>query len=500
MGRARLELVASIQRRLSLTGVLCNGLGATIVVAFASFLLPNTVSDAQLNDLRARTIPAFFAFAVVALPLGWLLIQRRPFRSIQRWLLAGTPADDDVREHVVRYPRNWALWSFAVWVVGAVYETAVNASISNSAALAGAVAIVLGGATSCSLQYLLVERTLRPVTALALSSGLPVHSRIPGVGHRLAMAWTLASGVPFVSVGLVTVLGLTRDDFDSTRVIGSSLFLAAVGLSIGLAAMLFAAQSVTNPLEEFRQAVGRVEAGDLDTRVPIDDASEVGRLQAGFNLMVAGLAERERLRDAFGAFVDPALTERVLREGIDLAGEEVELSLLFMDVRGFTTFSERADARDVVASLNALYEQVVPAVLRHGGHANKFIGDGLLAIFGAPDRLPNHAAAAVAAGLDIVELVRSGQTLRVGVGINSGAVVAGTIGGGGRLDFTVIGDPVNTAARVESATRQTGDDLLITGATLALLGADGRRWEERSGMALKGKREPVRLYAPAFPA
>jgi class 3 adenylate cyclase len=167
-----------------------------------------------------------------------------------------------------------------------------------------------------------------------------------------------------------------------------------------------------------------------------------------------------------------------------------------MDVRDFTAWAEHADPRAVVSRLNELFEALVPVVLAHGGHVSKFIGDGLLAVFGAPDRLPDHAARAVAAGCEMVALVRSryGETLRVGVGINTGSVVAGTIGGGGRLDFTVIGDAVNTAARVEAATRLTGDDLLITGATRALL--DGSRiWCERTS-ALKGKSDAVRLFAP----
>jgi adenylate cyclase len=237
-----------------------------------------------------------------------------------------------------------------------------------------------------------------------------------------------------------------------------------------------------------------IRAGDFDARVAVEDGSEVGRLQAGFNHMTRGLAERERLRYAFGAFVDPKLTERVLREGTDLAGEDVEVSLLFTDVRGFTAYAETAAAREVVSRLNQLYGEIVPIVLRHGGHANKFIGDGLLAVFGAPDRLPDHADRAVAADREIVETIRRHRGgLRIGVGINSGTGVAGTIGGG-RVDFTVIGDAVNTAARVESATRDTGDDLLITHATRTLLDDDDA-WIERPPVPLKGKSQPVRIYA-----
>jgi len=155
--------------------------------------------------------------------------------------------------------------------------------------------------------------------------------------------------------------------------------------------------------------------------------------------------------------------------------------------------------QQVVASLNQLYERVVPIVLEQGGHANKFIGDGLLAVFGAPAKLADHADRAVAAAREIASLNESRHVsgLRVGVGVNSGEVVVGTIGGGGRLDFTVIGDAVNTAARVEAATRATGDDVLITDATKELLRRDHCEWVERDPVPLKGKSESVRLFAPA---
>lgn len=286
--------------------------------------------------------------------------------------------------------------------------------------------------------------------------------------------------------------------FTAERVVAASLALASVGLIVGFVATFFAARAVADPLLSMRQALARVEAGDLTARVPVDDGSEIGLLEAGFNRMTGGLAERERLHKALGTFVDPALAERVLNEGTDLAGEEVEVSLLFLDVRGFTAFAEQAEARTVVSMLNDLFGVIVPVILRHGGHANKFIGDGLLAVFGAPERFPDHADRAVAAACEIATVVREryrGEP-SVGIGVNSGKVVVGTIGGGGRLDFTVIGDAVNTASRVESATRHTGDDVLITDETRGLLASrDG--WLERPAVPLKGKSAEVRLFAPA---
>jgi class 3 adenylate cyclase len=172
--------------------------------------------------------------------------------------------------------------------------------------------------------------------------------------------------------------------------------------------------------------------------------------------------------------------------------------VLFLDIRGFTALAERSTAREVVGRLNDFYGTIVPVLERHGGHANRFIGDGLLGVFGAPERLPDHADRAVLAALDIARTVVEtwGAELRIGIGVNSGPVLAGTVGGGGHVEFTVIGDAVNTAARVEEVTKLTGDEVLITEATRDLLVLPFRGFEERPTVALKGKSERVRLYAP----
>ncbi len=240
---------------------------------------------------------------------------------------------------------------------------------------------------------------------------------------------------------------------------------------------------------------GRIAQGDFSVRVPVASTDETGQLAQSFNEAVAGLEERERLREAFGIYVDPDVAERVMAEGVALEGEEVDVSVLFLDVRGFTELAATAGARDVVSRLNALFEAVVPCIVAHGGHANKFIGDGLLAVFGAPDRQPDHADRALRAALSIAADV--GGDLQIGIGANSGPVIAGSIGGGGRYEFTVIGDPVNVASRVEEATRISGDQILVTAALrAALTNADDVQWTERPGMTLKGKSEPITLYAP----
>ncbi len=267
-------------------------------------------------------------------------------------------------------------------------------------------------------------------------------------------------------------------------------------------AMLMAARAVADRLAGVSEALERVEQGDLETRVQVDDGSEVGLVQAGFNRMAAGLEERERLREAFGTYVDSEVAEHILREGTALEGEEVEVTAMFVDIRDFTGFAERESAPVVVSTLNALFEELVPVVHGHGGHIDKFVGDGFLAVFGAPRRMDDHADQGLAAAIEIAKRVdqRLGERLSIGIGLNSGKVVAGNVGGDGRYDFSVIGDVINVASRVEAATRDTGDAILVSEHTMLALTSAGEQLEERPGVILKGKREQVSVFAPAVAA
>ena len=213
--------------------------------------------------------------------------------------------------------------------------------------------------------------------------------------------------------------------------------------------------------------------------------------------MQAGLAERQRLQAAFGTYVDPVLATKLLEQGDDVfTGERREVTVMFVDIRDFTPFAEANPAEDVVARLNALFEIVVPAVVDAGGHVNRFLGDGALAVFGAPNDLANHADAAVDAAVLIQRLVaeRFGGDLRIGIGINTGVVIAGTIGGGSHLEFTLIGDATNVAARVEQLTKTTGDAILLTEQTVEALASGLSGLTDRGSHALKGKSTAVQVF------
>jgi adenylate cyclase len=420
----------------------------------------------------------------------WLVGERDQAATVDAWTVCASFPREMFKREWTGYLGALGYSGLLLWAMFATWQLALPAYTVIPLYLGTSVFVLYVQ----SLRFLALEQVLRPVLehiARQATDEVDLYAAGPRLRTRLLAVLPAINVITGVFVAGVFQTGNDLGDFAL-----AGLISVGVASTISLALTLLLVDSVTAPIAALQEATGRVGRGDFAARVPVVTTDETGALARSFNQMAAGLEQRERLRDAFGAFVDPDLTERVLEEGTDLAGEEVEVSMLFMDIRGFTTYSEQAEAHVVVARLNDLYGEVVPVILRHDGHANKFIGDGLLAVFGAPNRLADHADRAVAAGLEIARLVRDryGGELRVGIGVNTGRVVVGTIGGGGRLDFTVIGDAVNTAARVESATRQTDDDLLITEATRRALSNDHGGWEERPPVALKGKAQEVRLY------
>jgi adenylate cyclase len=252
------------------------------------------------------------------------------------------------------------------------------------------------------------------------------------------------------------------------------------------------------PISDLIDATRRVRSGDVSERVPLTSPDELGELVQSFNDMQQGLAEREALHAAFGSYVDPHLARRLIESGSSIfEGEDLVVTVLFADVRDFTSYSESVSPAEAVQLLNRLFDVLVPVLHEHGGHTNHYLGDGLLALFGAPSPLMGHADAALAAAVEIQRRVRAtfGFDLRLGIGINTGPVIAGTVGGGGRHEFTVIGDTVNTAARVEQLTKETGDDILFTEATRAALSSPRPRSTRRGEFEVRGKATRLTVYA-----
>lgn len=217
------------------------------------------------------------------------------------------------------------------------------------------------------LRFFAMEVILRPVLEQVAGEMGDAAANARARSLPLRARFLLALPVINVVTG-VAVAGLSDPGGGDLGDLGADV-LVAVGVAFTLSLWLSVslARSVTVPIRDLRRATDRVAQGDLSARVPVISTDEVGRLAASFNGAVRGLGERERLREAFGAFVDPVLADRVLEEGTTLAGEEVDVTIMFLDIRSFTAFAERADPAQVVETLNGLFAAVVPVLARHGG-------------------------------------------------------------------------------------------------------------------------------------
>jgi adenylate cyclase len=491
----------SVKRRMQVGLSAANVIGAVVVTVLLTFLVPLPAKYTHDTTIIWANVAVFVVGGIVAIVVAtWL--GPRSAQDVRDWFISGEPATGHERELALRQPLVQMRIAAAIWAVGTVLFTALNAFASVAVAVQSAITIPIGGLATSALTYLLTERFGRPITAAALADGAPEQAVGPGVRMRLLVAWGLAAAFPLFGCVLLAVSVLVVGHWSASRTAVTLLVLSAVGLALGWEALSIAGRSLVDPIEAVRAGQRRVQAGELATEIPVYDGSELGLLQAGFNQMTAGLRDRERIREAFGTYLDREVAEHILQEGPSLSGEEVEVTVMFIDIRDFTGFAERASARRVVGTINRLFAGIVPIIHEHGGHVDKFVGDGLLAVFGAPRRQADHAEQALAAAIQISQAVERefGEKLMIGVGLSSGSVIAGNVGGGGRLEFSVIGDAVNVAARVEAATRTTGDSILISQSTRDLLSeAAAGLLEQRPAVPLKGKSESVVLFAPSRP-
>jgi adenylate cyclase len=448
--------------------------------------------------LAAAAIAVAIGLAAV---LGLTVSGSRLWRVVERWA-AGDLIDRRVVLEVTytlgrtMVPRSLVAYFLGGGLMSAIVGAFAGASTSHLIQY-GIFGAALFAALAASGIHQYSEAYLRPVRA-AVAGDSEFGDALPRPRPSFA-AWSswsvLAIAWIYTCEGamLAAVIAPARVDPAVAVVIAASLVLIfAVPMAVGAVFV-----PALRPIRDLTAGTERVAAGDYSQRLPVVQDDDLGALAASFNRMQAGLAERERLHAAFGSYVDPALAEKLLAEGSHtFDGEAVEVTVFFADVRGFTAYSESHTPEESVALLNELFAITVPILLEHSGHANKFLGDGLLAVFGVPNKIDDHADLAVDAAISIQHRVHRhfGGDLHIGIGVNTGPVIAGTIGGGGKLEFTLIGDTVNVAARIEELTKTTGDAILIADATLHRLSRPATALS-RGTFDIRGRDEKVALHA-----
>jgi adenylate cyclase len=475
-------LLARLEAKFGCAMLLSNAIGGAIVFLLLGFLLPRAQRflDANVIALASYMVFSFF---------GCGLLSGRAFQPIREWVADGRSATDSERTYVVGHPLRQAVLNFVFWMGSEIVFIPINARYGLLADSDVAVTILMGAITTCGLTYLLAERILRPINALAFAEGLPEHPFVPGVKSRLLLAWGIGTGIPLIGVVLMAV-----DHGGRPISVGGLAFLGCAGLFSGAVATLFAAKSIADPVESVTAALADVEAGRLDVSVPVYDGSQIGQLQNGVNAMVEGLRDRRRLRDLFGRQVGEDVAAQALERGVRLGGEQVHVAVLFVDVIGSTALAATRSPSAVVSALNAFFAIVVDVVGRTGGFVNKFEGDAALCVFGAPVRRDDADSCALLAARLLCERLADVNGLSAAIGVSAGDVVAGNIGTKERFEYTVIGDAVNEAARLTELAKLRPERLLVCASMLPGVDAAERaHWKRDGQVLLRGRTVPTEL-------
>jgi adenylate cyclase len=474
---------------------LANIVGVTLLFVEYLFVLP-LPEEAQTASVTRDNVLLGIASTLIA----WIVLAAyggpRAHRALG-WTVRGTDPTPEEQRLTLDLP--WSLFKLGVvlWSISTAAFLVLDLPVSVPFGLLAAGAVLSGGLATVATAFLLSTRLLRPATARVLELHPPEVGTTAGVGERAIFVWGLTTGVPLLS--LVMMVGFSP--FSGSSLERLSISGIAVGLVVlagGLFATLLFAKSIGEPLCELTTALAEIEGGDLHVQVPVDDNGEIGQMQAGLNRMVGAMREREQLRDLFGRHVGEDVARLALKDGVALGGEEREAAALFVDVIGSTTFAATHSPDEVVKALNRFFEVVVDVVASHGGLVNKFEGDAALCIFGAPLALEDPAANALRAAREMSQRLKDEvPDLDAGIGVSQGLVIAGNIGATQRLEYTVIGDPVNEAARLTEQAKEHPGRVVASQRIVERAETGERdRWKLLEPLLLRGRLEPTTLAVP----
>ncbi len=418
---------------------------------------------------------------------------------------------ETIAKKVVNLPIRFSLWGMLGWIMCIIYlfllylYTIFVFKIDLFyALLSGTVFCVLEAILSFVVSYFVTETVNRGFVLPRLFPDGYV-SKIPGV-KKFSLNFLFVFF--FITVSLFPIVFILSS-FVWTQISNNLpiswgtikmaviLFCSSIGITIVFMRLF------TVPLKKLTIGTERIKAGDYDVRVKNISNDEMGILSDTFNEMAESLKEKEFIRDTFGKVVDPEIRDHLLNGNITLGGKNCHITVMFCDIRSFTSMSESMEPAKVVALLNDYFTQLGKCITKNHGVINKYIGDAIMAIFGAPLESANHALDAYNAALEMRkslvllndDFVSKGlPTVRFGIGLHSGNVLAGNIGAEDRMEYTVIGDTVNTASRIETLCKSYNTDLLISGSTAELLKDTDIKLQFIDEVMVRGKTEKVKLY------
>ncbi len=415
-----------------------------------------------------------------------------------RWFVRGQQPDQGQRRTAMRLVRRQSLILAATWAASGVIFLALNLDGGITLAVATLLAVVFGGSAAAMISLLLTQRSIRPIL-IAASQGSEGAVVAPRVLTRLVGMWLMGSGLPCAAIAALVVIRANGWIIQRTASVEMPILVVTLAaVLLGLPTMILTSRSISDPIGEVVDAMAQVEQGRIDTSVGVYERSEIGRLQGGFNRMVAGIAERDRLRDLFGRHVGEDVARRALEEGTSLSGDVREAAILFIDLVDSTKLAASRPPGEVAEVLNDFFRIVVGAVDERHGFINKFQGDAALAVFGVPLPSEDAASAALATACNLRNHLGRLPLVDFGIGVSAGPVFAGNIGAENRYEYTVVGDAVNEAARLADFAKSSDQRIVCSAAVIDRADASERQhWVSSGETALRGRSEPTQIWIPS---
>lgn len=504
----------------TLTG---NALGAILIFVYFAFVHSHLELALTARD---RTIMiVYFAVMTSVLILGLFALGRRLFRPLWQDLGQGghARANEDlsiVAGRVMDAPLYSAGMTAVGWVsAGFIFGLQPlvlwqhHENVWSIALKTFFGCVFVGGPFTLLFVYFVLEWRLRKrLPAIFPSASLrtmPPSVRVNVLPRMLLVSLMIGilpvTIVSFLTLSQIEAIQAGKAEISSflAHMPGVIVFLLSLAVISAVGLSLLMASSVSDPLRHAGFAMDRVREGDLDVTVPVISNDEIGIMSEGFNRMVAGLRERDLIRDTFGRYLSEEVVSEILKSpgGVNLGGELREITVLVSDLRQFTRMTESLEPAMVVTIINRYLEKMTDVILRHGGTIDEFTGDGILVFFGAPRNLEDHVRRAVMCALEMQATMDQLNAenrrldlpqLQMGIGVNCGELVVGNIGSEKRKKYGAVGSPINVAFRVEAET--SGKEILVTRSVYERL-ADELRIETPREVRLKGIEHPMTVYS-----
>jgi adenylate cyclase len=456
-------------------------LSAAEVVAIVISVSDETVIEAQ-SVLSGKNLIATVAIVIVGTVIVWV---------------AGVATVKSQSQKTPNITRRQSAILLTPWAIAAVVIIPLNIDGGGRVAILLVSSILFGATSTVCTGFLFTQRALRKLM-VAATVDVEHAERAPGVRARLIMMWAMCSALPGAGIVVLVMLRANGWIIPADAPIETPvLVLALVAVVLGSRAMILVASSISDPLHEVVDAMAEVERGHIGNMIDVYERSEIGQLQTGFNRMVAGLQERDHLRDLFGRHVGEEVVRRAIAEHESVSDDEREVAVLFVDLVGSTELATTREPHEVAAVLNDFFQIVVNEVDARNGLINKFQGDAALAVFGAPLRTDDPASAALATARALAAELRR-LPVDFGIGVSAGPVFAGNIGAENRYEYTVVGDAVNEAARLADRAKDFDARVLSSAAAIDRADeAERRSWAVQGEEMLRGRSRLTQISAPA---